>query len=517
MMTIRLDQQPAQQLQRLTSSAVLGLDRSRPVNTNSQAHWPVAFLQELSILSVYVQMGKTCPPADPPGIDVFDQQEKTCSPRAALQLSEILHGQYQGLLLEWCQLAHQQQLKAPCEYLPDLLEHAGQLSVKERSLIQSVLGKRGLWLAGQNPSWKPLLIPEQLDDTVWQTGTCRQRADYFCGVRAVNPAKARQLAEEIWPQEAPDSKLLFIELFRIGLSMDDEPFLEQCLDDKRKPVRQTAAVLLSCLPESQLCKRMTERFWKLVAYQPGKKGVLLSKKPTLEIELPEITDPPLLRDGADPRKAGTLGQKAVALANIIASVPLNAWQALDRNMDALFSTILSSEFSAAVCLGLSIAAVRQQNQPWAQALIRNYPSVKEKLIAAGHLSLDLEGLMGVLSPEKRETVIMEFADRHPGTKHLGVLYEFLLTCPHAWSGHFSKIALKVLQQHFTNNPGSYHLRRPMTELFSLRLSPDIAEQAEQGWPVKSTQFTSGDEEMVQKFTSILRFRQSMIKELSREF
>ena len=53
----------------------------------------------------------------------------------------------------------------------------------------------------------------------------------------------------------------------------------------------------------------------------------------------------------------------------------------------------------------------------------------------------------------------------------------------------------------------------MIETFALRLSPTVAEDVSKGWPTNLNRFTSGDEEMVHQLTSILQFRQTMLKEL----
>ncbi len=514
---IKLDQQPVKRWQNLTSSAVLGLDRTGLANQDPDSTGePLQnFLHEISVLSLYTQLGKTCAANGNLPYTAFDEEERTCNAKAALQLRDILEGEYQALLPEWCHVANQKQLKAPPECLPDLMDYACQHPHQDCRFIQEVIGKKGVWLASQNPSWKDIIYTKNLDEETWHTGTHPERLKYLSQLRAEDPQKARQLTEASWEQETPENRALFIEKFRIGLNIEDEPFLEKCLDDSRKPVRHMAAILLSCLPASGLCKRMTERLLHLVTYHSGKKGLLLSKKPTIEVVLPDISDQSLLRDGADPQKAGKLGQKAVAFANIIAAVPLQVWHQMDRDIEALLHTVLSCDFSESFSLGLSAATIRQQNPEWASFILRNYPVFIAKAPSAGTISVDLPGLINCLTPEKREAIIVAFAEKNSASKQGEVLNEFLLSCDHAWSEDFSQFAFQFLRQHYIKNLGNYQLRRPMIETFSLRLSPRIAEQVSAGWPTHSNRFTAGDEKMVDQLTTILQFRQTMIKELCR--
>lgn len=509
-MTMKLNANPVETWRSLTSAAVLGLDRAGLTEEGP------AFLRRAGVLSVYLQAGQTGVKGDGNPGEPFDGREKTCSARAAGHLREILFGEYRLLLGEWCQAARQGGWHAPPECLPDLLDGAAQMAPAERRTLREVVGPRGLWLAAQNPAWKDIFALRELDEQDWHNGTTLERRDFLLRLRGQDPSRARELLMETWEQESPEDRAGFLETLVVGLSLEDEPFLEQGLDDRRKPVRQQAADLLARLPASGLCRRMQERVFRLVTWRPGGKGLLKLKKPALEVELPDITDKSLLRDGADPRKAGKMGEKASALANMVAAVPLGAWEKLEANREALLDAALASEFAVSFALGFATAAIRRQNAAWATALLERAALIQDKLGAAGQNTFDATVLLQCLEPEARERFIERFAAQSWGGKHKDSVYDFLLACDHTWSEAFSRFAFKVIQQHFISHPGNYMLRRPITEVFARRLSPAMAERAGEGWPEKSNRFTAGDEEMVCQLTAILQFRNQMHKELSRE-
>jgi hypothetical protein len=403
--------------------------------------------------------------------------------------------------------------KAPPECLPDLLEYAGSVGRQERSVLQKVVGGRGMWLAQQNPAWRNLFAEAASDEGLWHTAARQERLHLLNHLRWQDPARALALLRQTWQQEDPQDRAPFIEALAVGLSGNDEAFLEECLDDKRKPVRAAAADLLARLPGSQLARRMTDALFGLIRYTPGKKGLLRSRQPTLEVELPDVKDKTLLRDGIDPRKVGQLGPGAVALANMVAAVPLEAWKRLDPDVDAVIASALAGEFGAALALGFCQAAVRQESVEWAKAIIGCYHLFKDKAGQAGSMEIDLVGLMKPLTSEERETAVADYVEHRGGAQHLDLVHELLVALDHPWSDEFSRKAFRLIQGHFVTNFGNYSLRRPVVEKFALRLSPLVVEAAGQGWPTPSDRFTSGDEEMVHRLVSILRFRRRMLEEL----
>ncbi len=511
---MRLSEQPVRQWENLIGTAVLGLDRTLPDDVGVGQNAQQDFLKELCVLALYVQAGKTMSKGPVADGGVFDDEEKICSSDATACLRKILYGEYKGLLLEWSGIASRNGLKAPPECLPELLEYARSVGAQERIALHEIVGNRGMWLAKQNPAWTNLFAEATPDEEVWHAGMRQERLHFIESLRLKNPARALALLRQTWQEEDPDDRALFVGALAAGLSLDDEAFLEECLDDKRKHVRTTAADLLARISGSQLSKRMTEALFGLIRYTPGKKGLLKSKKPTLDVELPDTKNRMLLRDGIDPRKAGKLGPGAVALANMVAAVPLDEWKRLDMDTNTVITSALAGEFGTSFAVGFTQAAVRQASVEWAKVIIGRCHLFKDKASQAGSMEIDLAGPMKCLNPEDREAAVIDYVERYSGSQYLDVIHELLVAMDHPWSDGFSGMAFRIIQKHFVKNLGNYNLRRPVLEKFVLRLSPCIVEEAGQGWPVQSNRFTSSDEEMVHRLTSILQFRKCMSEELN---
>src|SRR5262249_20549984 len=138
--------------------------------------------------------------------------------------------------------------RVPDELIPDVLEAARKDSSLRAAIGDGdVVGRRGAWLAGLNPDWS--FIGAQIAESDWETGTRGGRVALLRQLRHSHPERAIALLQSTWPTDAPDDRVAFIAELEAGLSMQDEPFLEAALDDRRKDVRRQAAELLMRLPE----------------------------------------------------------------------------------------------------------------------------------------------------------------------------------------------------------------------------------------------------------------------------
>ena len=121
-----------------------------------------------------------------------------------------------------------------------------------------------------------------------------------------------------WEHATAKERVRLLEAMMAGLSIADEPFLEEALDDRAKTVRALAARLLTQLPDSRLAQRMGRRLTPLIRVTKR-----LLRDPLLAVDPPTSIDDAAARDGLD--KDGGNGQPVAWLRAIIAGAPLSTW------------------------------------------------------------------------------------------------------------------------------------------------------------------------------------------------
>ncbi|MCJ8278705.1 MAG: DUF5691 domain-containing protein [Rivularia sp. ALOHA_DT_140] len=236
-----------------------------------------------------------------------------CSQASEQHLEMMLSGEYSAILPEWLKLLAEAKKVVSPRYLPELLK-LGIIQHHWRKYILPVLGKRGIWLAAQNPEWNYALGENA--DLIWKSGSVEARRKLLKELRQSKPEKGRKQLKNIWSKERAKERASLLSGLEICLSIDDEPFLEDALDDRSKLVRDEAARLLAQIPESKLVQRMIERVRPLLSLDRNGIEVVLPKKCTLE----------MTQDGIDESKyIPSLGEKASLLLQMLACVPPNIW------------------------------------------------------------------------------------------------------------------------------------------------------------------------------------------------
>jgi hypothetical protein len=314
---------------------------------------------------------------------------------SARYLKRILESKGQDYLGEWLEIVVQAKKRIPFQLIPDLLD----AMVREDSLVEMarpVLGQRGEWLMRQNPLWSVLLA----QPSSWETGSKKERLACLRKLRAEDPAKGRECLLGTWKSEPAALRAECLRLFTVGLSLADEPFLEQALDDKSKEVRNEAADLLGTLAGSALVARMKARATTLVTMSPKR----LLKRAALQVELPPDLDAAAIRDGLEMGQhmvQGKLGAKAGALLMILSSIPPSWWnEQLQQDPSALMKLSAGNEWSEAVQFGWARAALRHRDASWAEVILRGN-------FKHGKTPFEWGQLARVLSPEQRARLVMD--------------------------------------------------------------------------------------------------------------
>ncbi|MEO3812764.1 DUF5691 domain-containing protein [Sphaerisporangium sp. B11E5] len=462
--------------ERMVSAALVGVDR-RPEGD---------LLGRAAAYVVGVRAGGRARGGEP--LPAAPDEEQPMVPRAAGERAgRILDGEHPRLLPEWLEAAAARGYRLVPELLPQVLDH-GARDRSLRAAIGVLAGARGRWLAGLNPAWAyvqdeatPVVVPGPVvaetavagpPMDLWEYGTRGDRLAYLRTSRRADPARARELLREGWAKEAPEDRAAFVHALAEGLSMDDEPFLEDALDDRRREVRGQAADLLTRLPASRLGKRMAAR---------AERCLTLSGERLLA-EPPEACDAAMERDGVRSRAPAGTGQRSWWLQQVIARTPLVFWTERFGLPAKQIVRLKVVEWPREVRLGWERAVVLQNDPEWARALFAVEP---------------LTDLLAVLPPAERAGQAAELVRGQPVD---GQLIMMLGGIPGPWGPSLTEAVLDKIVETVGHQPWN------LGEL--VRLAGERADPA-----AHETAATRSLEPAVQEVADVLRFRHAMLTEL----
>ncbi|MFI6815026.1 DUF5691 domain-containing protein [Nonomuraea sp. NPDC050328] len=394
-------------------------------------------------------------------------EEREAVPRkAADRLRRVLGGEQPRLLAEWLRLAAESGRRVPAHVLPDLLDR-GDRDRSIREHLGLLAGHRGRWLAARNPAWA-YLLDEPTGET-WELGSSGDRRAYLKHLRESDPEAARTLVEATWTQETPDDRAAFLELFESGLSIADEPFLEQALDDRRREVRQQAANLLSRLPESRLARRMAARIEQAV--RVGKHEITVTP--------PTECDRAMERDGIRAKAPAGTGARAWWLQQLVARAPLSVWPGPPAELLAKRIPDWDTELR----LGWVRAAIVQRDPEWARAMFEWDP---------------IADLLVALPPWEQQRLAAEFAERHELDNQLIMV---LGGVEPPWGAGLAAAVLNKIVKMAAVQPWNLG---ELSRIAGERIDPALHHLAER----------ASAEQAVQEVAALLRFRAEMREELS---
>ncbi|GGO82404.1 DUF5691 domain-containing protein [Nonomuraea cavernae] len=395
-----------------------------------------------------------------------EEEQAAVGRAAAERLATIMAGRHERLLPEWLAEAARGGRRVPPFVLPELLDR-GRRDRSIRAHLGVLAGQRGRWLAGRNPAWAYLL--EEPTGETWELGGTADRRAHLRRLRTSDPKAARELLEGTWEQETPQDRMEFVGVLAAGLSMDDEPFLEHALDDRRLEVRQQAANLLTRLPGSALAGRMAARARDCVAITGT----------TITVDAPKACDRAMERDGIRPKPPRGTGERAWWLQQVIARAPLASWE---LPPDTLLAMRIP-EWDAEMKAGWMRAAVLQRDPEWARAMFAWDP---------------IADLLEALGPEEQQRLAADFVKRHDLDSQLIMVLGGV--SPHWREGLATAVLRKILKVAGTQpwNLGE------LVRLAGERIDPGLADLAGSYSP----------EPPIQEVAALLRFRADMIKELT---
>jgi hypothetical protein len=421
-----------------------------------------------------------------------DDHLPACSPRAARHLATMLGGTHRALLPEWLAALAAAGRRAPAALLPDLLD-LGRAHAELREAILPALDRRGRWLVAQNSDWsyartelrglrtesgmESLSPQSSILSTEWEMGIRPARLALLAELRSSDPALARGLVESTWASEKADDRAAFLAALAVGLSMDDEPFLESGLDDRSKETRRAAAELLDRLPESRRARRMIERALPLLAWTPAEKPRLLGlrqgQKARLEVVLPGACDKAMIRDGVEPKPPADrqgVGEKAWWLLQLLRAVPPATWsRRFGVTPDELIAAAASGEWQSLLHEAWGAASIACQDAAWAESLLRADPRRAD--------------LLGALPAARQEALLLDMLRGDVAPLHRHPVLALLRHTRHDWSAELTRAVLGAVRRHMrTSNAGDYQLRGAISEDFARRMPPAMLDEIAAGWP-----------------------------------
>jgi hypothetical protein len=424
--------------QQLLSSAIVGTQRRPcrpgPVEGPLATVVPAGELDAEGILSAVAGMTvirraarlpRTGTPPKPTPAETAQEAPPSAGARLGRLIGDLGGLNYRhrlALLVEWLELAREREVLAPARYLAAMAD----LATDERDLrplVRRAGGSRLEWLADVNAgawSWVPAVnaTPSHED---WLTGTIEARARYLAAAREADAAQGRALLEEVWPQEKAADLAALITACANGLSADDEPWLEQALDDRRVQVREAAAALLAVLPGSAFQERAAQRALACCRLDPQGR---------IEVVLPDAFDAGMRRDGLSLKPPHGMGEKAWWLLQIVATAPLRCWSTLDKDPIGLLDRKARDDWTGLLRQGWARAAVRQRDAAWALALAR-HPS------AQGSEFAELLSVLPVETVRREATELVRAGD--------GRIAEALQATPPPWPPGLTEAVLTHLR------------------------------------------------------------------------
>ena len=466
----------------LVAAALVGTER-RPLPGTD----PDGVLDRAAAWGIYRRAG--APPVRdlPPARPAPDEQVTVAGPAAAARLADQLDSVADGglrlaLITEWLTVALERGRRVPPESLPDLLDAARRYEGL-RPLIAAVGGARVAWLAAQNPEWTDLSAGDQTD---WDEGTPRQRAEYVAARRRADPDGGRALLVQEWPTLGPEERQALLPALSEGLGPADEEFLEAALDDRRQDVRAAAASVLAALPGSAYNGRMADRVAAYLRREPDG---------SVRVAPPAECDAGMRRDGIAVRPPAGWGARAWWLHQVLARAPLDALPGLTPHLLPTMSTV--DDWTSTVYRGLARAATTRRSHDWAAVLIDLLADRTE-----AHDRQLVEALYGALAPAELARRVVAVCGTESGPAPARRLETMLGHLAAPWPDDLSTVLLRWL--HAAERAPVRTPVHGICRLGAVRLSPGYADEA--GHEVAPGQ-------SLDWMASILRLRRDMIREL----
>ncbi|GAA0807878.1 SWIM zinc finger family protein [Spirilliplanes yamanashiensis] len=498
----------------LLSAALVGTDR-RPwpggavPHVGSHPGTPAGLLEAAAAAAVHARAGRPAGTGHPAVAPAPAETTRPLPPAAAARAARILAdggipggGHAQGeILAEWL-AAVPADRHVPPGVLPALLD-AGRRATALRPDIARVAGRRGRWLAAQSPAWAYLLdeaAAAGAGDDAWLTGTVGERAAHLERLRRRDPAAGRELLAAHFAAESAHDRARFLEALATGLSLADDAFLEDALDDRRREVRQAAADLLRTLPGSGYQHRMAARVAAWVRVERRLLG-----RDRLVAEPPAAVGPDLRRDGVEPRAPRGTSPSAALLTDVVGAAGLAVWADRFRlTPQAAVALPVLDDLGPALLHGWAVAAARERDAAWAGALV---PALLERPRDAADRQL-LWALFELLPPDRAAELAAAEFRRDPSLSG-----DLLTAYRGRWPAGLAEAVLRVVEGRARTDEQAWQLGHLCRQVATTM--PPAAHTAARALADRLATAGVGDARLrpVAQLAAVLTFRHDMHEEL----
>lgn len=424
--------------------------------------------------------------------------------KTAHHLSLILTGSHAPVLPEFLFLLKKYGKHLPTAELPAMMRLPEIAQLWHQ--VEPLLGESGIWLLRQHPEWSlRLQDPAQFN---WQTGARAERIAQLQFWRRQSPSFALELLSATWASESPTDRAAFLACFEIGLSLADEPFLETCLDDRRKEVRQTAAPLLAKIPNSQLAQRMAKRAEACFAKSHNSLKINNLEEPDLVAQRDGILQiHPSWPGGA---KAGHLGQ-------LVSLVPPFHWeQFFEKSPAEILYQFHNTDWSETLIRACMEATVFHSDTIWAAAIFDFWQKSESLTVWEFPVANQLAAL---LPADEVNRLALKFLKESSGLPtESSPVFRLLKNCEAPWSDELSLLIINRFRTEIGRDYRQFWQLQHLSgylQMLGLRCHPALYDQLQTGWSNDSVQWRMWERPVEEMLARVL-FRKEVWRELGKE-
>lgn len=435
---------------------------------------------------------------------IGENDEQACSPKSSHHLSLILDDTFAEALPEFIFHLNHNRKQLPPTSLPNLLEQCKE----DRALWQKInpaIGKRGRWLMRLNPDWAILIAKPEISS--WKTSQKAERIALLKHLREIKSTETVPLLQSSWAEESVSDKVDFLKILEIGITQADEFFLEDCLYDSRKEVRQVAANLLAQIPDSELVERMHWRVSTSMVYERGQ----------LILNLPDELDETAIRDGISPTlKSYKSGLKAGWFGQMMAKVPPYHWESFfAKKPTEILELFSKSDWIGMLVQAIVEATILYKDEKWMEAILRLWLKHEDYPI----WQIDaMKDLLEIIPDALFNEIALKSLKKTKGLLEENSPVTKLLTLgKHDWNDQLTLLIIKRFQT-WLRDASTFHWNtwhyKKMLQSAAYKCNPSLYDALKSGWAYHSPAWGMWEKE-VEYFLKVLVFRKEMIGELEK--